>query len=72
MEEERSTASLASPRNFAPCLKSHEDIIIARCSMARNDHDHSQGRLALRIIAELAAKRTASLKTGRKLEEPEK
>ena len=45
--------------------ESHEDI--ARCSMARNDHDHSQGRLALRISAELAAKRTASLKTGRNL-----
>ena len=35
--------------------------------MARNDHDHSQGRHALRISAELAAKRTASLKTGRNL-----
>ena len=47
--------------------ESHADI--ARCSMARNDHDHSQaqGRLALRIGAELAAKRTASLKTGRNL-----
>ena len=45
--------------------ESHEDI--ARCSIARNDHDHSQGRLALRISAELAAKRTASLKTGRNL-----
>ena len=45
--------------------ESHEDL--ARCSMARNDHDHSQGRHALRISSELAAKRTASLKTGRNL-----